>query len=138
MTLKIRLISNDRDLYCLPSGQTDPRPVYLWLDCPGGEAGMEYNRAPGNAMPMNVWHHLALRWKLMGTTPTAKGANELLERLRPLLERVAAGHTVMRDGPDDVGRLDADATRASDEIESILRSWKWDASNSIRANDAAL
>lgn len=49
----------------------------------------------------------------------------LAERLKPLLVRVAAGHSVHRGGPNPVGRLSDDASEASVEIERLFQVYRW-------------
>jgi hypothetical protein len=49
----------------------------------------------------------------------------LAERLKPLLHRVAAGHSLRWGGPNPVGRLSDDASEASVEIERLLQAERW-------------
>ncbi len=49
----------------------------------------------------------------------------LAERVKPLLARVAAGHSVQWGGPNPVGRLSDDASEASVEIERLFQAARW-------------
>ncbi len=49
----------------------------------------------------------------------------LAERLKPLLKRVAEGHSIQWGGPNPVGRLSKDACEASVEIERLFQGQRW-------------
>jgi hypothetical protein len=49
----------------------------------------------------------------------------LADRLKPLLKRVAAGHSIQWGGPNPIGRLTDDASEASVEIERLFQAERW-------------
>jgi hypothetical protein len=63
--------------------------------------------------------------------PSRSSIKALAKKIRPLLIRVAAGHTTHWNGNNMVGRLTDDAKEASDEIEEIVsgnfrgEGWDW-------------
>lgn len=107
-------------LYKLYPGQNQPQRAFVSLDEEGTvRAGINYEI--GGAVPMDVWHGRTLRWSV---SPYANGDSlaDLLEsdRVKELFERVYAGHEVVWNGNNMVGRLDEDAEDASEELERIL------------------
>lgn len=86
----------------------------------------------GDGTPMAEWHGRTLTWGF-----GAKGDGSVIDRkaletdlaeggkLRALLERVHAGHTVAWNGQNHVGSLNQDADKASDEIERLMQSGEY-------------
>lgn len=106
------------ELACLLPGQAEPQPCFIELD-EHGCVYVAYNpNFGGTTIPLTVFHGRDLRWNI----PLIQGdsANELMEQLRPLFQRVHAGRTIEWDGSNLVGRLAEDALRASEEIDTAL------------------
>ena len=103
------------ELYCRYSGQSKPQGVYIGLDLEKGLMWAESDPEIGGAVPAHVWHGITRRYSF-GNVPTMETANSLMEQIRPLAERVVAGAEVAWDGSNFVGKLDADAETAEDEI----------------------
>lgn len=108
-------------LYRRFSGRYQPQPAYVTLD-KDGNVRANYCGLIGAGQPMDVWLGLTRRW---GVNPEVNGDQiaDLLEsgRVRALLERVHAGHSVEWDGSNYVGRLTDDARRASDTLWLIFK-----------------
>lgn len=107
-------------LYRRFSGQYQPQPAYVSLD-EDGNVHADYCGIIGSGQPMDVWHGRTRRW---GVNPEVNGDRlaDLLEsgKVRALLERVHAGHSVEWDGSNYVGRLTDDARGASDDLGRIF------------------
>ena len=115
----MQIITVEAPLYRKYDRQTNPQPVYLEIDPARETISMEWNAEIGNAVPSAVWHNIILRYTLP-ITPTVSAADELLQGIAPLAERIIAGHTTEWDGSNHVGRLNADAQAASDELTEII------------------
>ena len=106
------------DLHVRYPRQSDAQDCYVEIDTRGeGRLSASANGEIGNAIPFAVYHGLVLRFSI----PALRGeaANVLLAEIAPLAERVVAGASEEWDGSNHVGRLDADATEASEEIERL-------------------
>ncbi len=117
MTITIATIGRT-DLHLHYPGQTQCQPCHVAIDIRGdGELSAEADPEIGGAYPMAVGHGLVLRW----TIPALRGdaANDLLQRLAPLAQRVVDGSSEGWDGSNRVGKLNDDARAAVEEIESI-------------------
>lgn len=114
-TTRIDSIKGNFPLYLRYDRQHQPQRAFIAIDEHGAiSAGT--NCDVGNAVPMDVWHNRTLRFAV----PSRIGARQLrdfIARMRPLFERVHAGHTVEWDGNNMVGRLTVDAEDAIDQIE---------------------
>lgn len=89
----------------------------------------EVHSSERSSTPMDVWHKRVLRWSAYpsegaGVVDPAK-LTLLAEKLRPLLEIVAAGHEVEWNGSNHVGKMTEEAEEASDQIDSIVENWEW-------------
>ena len=116
MTVTIIPVEGDLDLFCKYQGQHDWQPAYIEID--GDKLSAGYNAEIGGAVSFDVWHRRILRYRI--TAMRASEANQLLERIAPLAERIAAGHSIEWDGNNNVGRLDEDASEAEEELEYLL------------------
>lgn len=103
-------------------GQTSPQPCHVELNCDARELSASHNTEIGSGVPVAVWHHRTLRWRIPALT--AEAANALLEEIAPLCERIVAGYKTVWDGSNHVGQFDDDATAARDEVYSLCdREW---------------
>lgn len=105
------------ELYRRYDGQTSPQPCYIELDCGAGSMTADYDHEIGGGVPFSVFHGRTLRWRI--PCLRAAAANALMDRLRPLAERVVAGYSTEWDGSNNVGRITGDAQDAHDEIYRI-------------------
>jgi hypothetical protein len=141
-TITIHTVEGRNDLYCHYSPQCNPQDCYIWLD--GHDVGASYNSEIGNAIPMDVWHGTTRRYFLRFVL-SGQAANNLMEYLTPILQRVADGLSEEWDGSNYVGCLTDDAMIAESEIERMIDKWLdeddalkvWDASDWYQ-NDTAL
>ncbi len=117
MTITIDTIGRT-DLHLHYPGQTRRQPCHVELDIRGdGELTAEADPEIGGAYPMAVGHGLVLRWTIPALCGDA--ANDLLQRLAPLAQRVVDGSDEEWDGSNRVGKLNDDARAAVEEIEAI-------------------
>lgn len=117
--ITIQRVAGDTDLYCRYIAQSEPQPCHIGLDPESDPPRVwaSFSGDIGGAVPMDVYHGRE-RWYGIPTM-LASEANELMERLRPLLGRVVEGYGCQWDGNNRVGRLTEDAREAEDEIERI-------------------
>lgn len=114
--ITLRKIDPDKTapLYERYRSQTLPQPAWLELD-EDGVASFCVDGEVGGAVPADVWSNRTLRWSVP-VNLTASQANKHLDAVAPLLVRVHAGHEVVWDGRNLVGKLDSDAADASEEV----------------------
>lgn len=91
-----------------------------------------------NGTPMDEWHGIARCWSNQlpagnAVLPDPDKIAELAKRAKPLLQRVAAGHSVEWDGSNMVGRLTRDAHEASEALADLMWDpFMWDPSGWTR------
>jgi hypothetical protein len=117
-TVEIRRLAEWDALHRHYQGQTEPQGCYIELDCQTGLLTATYNAEIGNAIPFSVYHGHDRRYHI--PCITADAANELMEEIRPLAERVIAGYTSEWDGSNHRARFTTDAEQAEEEIERII------------------
>jgi len=110
--------SKPHQLYAHYQGQTNRQDAYIYLDTSTGEMGADYDAEIGNAVPMSVWHNITLRWSI--PPYLAAVANEEMEHIAPLAQRVLDGASVEWDGSNNVGTYTDDADAAIGEIRDLL------------------
>ena len=116
--LTIRPLTAWNELHHWYQGQTAPQDCYIELDCANRTLSAYANSEIGNAVPMNTWNGHDRRYHI--PCITADAANELMEEIRPLAERVIAGYTSEWDGSNHRARFTTDAEQAEEEIERII------------------
>jgi hypothetical protein len=138
LTITYLPADNPAHLYCHDAGKM--QPCHLALDLSTGELTADYNPEvdadQGPKIPQAVWDSRTLWW----TIPclTSRAANELLDDIRPLAERVLAGSKIVEGWDRLIGELDEDANAAQDELTAILDSVAADPfSECVAAIDAA-
>jgi len=115
----MNIITVEAKLYTRYPRQTNGQPVYLEIDPKTETMRMAINGEIGNAVPMDVWHGVRLRYTL-NIIPTIDAANALMEDAEPLAERIIAGHEIKWDGSNHCGYLNDDAIAAQEELEMIV------------------
>lgn len=115
MTTITRIAASD--LHVHYSGQHQPQPCYVELDCDTGELSVGTSTIIGSGMPMRVYHRRDLHWKIRCLKPHA--ADALLESLEELAQRVVDGYECVFDGHNHVGRFSEDAGEAIEEINAL-------------------
>lgn len=106
-------------LYHQYSGQSEPQPVYVSLDCrDGGSVDIDWDGEVGNGVSSDVWHGHTQRWPVYVYDGGA--ISEIVEEMRPQLERVVAGYTTQWDGNNCVAKFTDDATEAYKNIQAGL------------------
>lgn len=115
----MNIIATTKNLWHRYPGQTQPQPVYLEIYPKSKTLRVDWSGEIGNAVPMDVWHNVRLRYALRGV-PTVEAANALMAEVAPLAERIIAGHNVRWDGNNHRGYLDDDAAAAENELEAAI------------------
>lgn len=114
----IRPVTGKDDLYCVYQGQVDPQDCYIELDTRSGRMHADYNPEIGNAVPCEVYYGEIRHYAIPALK--AETANELMEQIRPLAQRVADGTEIVWNGHNHVAKLSQDAQDAEDEIGQSL------------------
>lgn len=122
------------DLYHRYYSQTNPQPCYIKLDCKTGRLCADWNAEIGTSVPISVWHGHDQRWSIPALHDHV--ADELLEELAPLCQRIVDGYECEWDGSNHVARFTPDADAARDEIDGMLYRREWDDSEVIAVWDA--
>lgn len=114
-------------LYCHYDGQHEPQPVYLSLDIRDGRATLDYNANIGGGSSMDEHHGLIRGWGVAHPL-TPQQALDMLESVRPLLQRVLDTTEEVWDGNNYVGRstLDPDDHDTECEIMAALDDWDYE------------
>lgn len=130
-TVHITPVEQPDALFCHYPGEGRPQDAYLALDLESGKMWCSYDPEIGNAVPASVWHGRTLRWTI--PTLTADAANELMEKVTPLAQRILDGAEIAWDGHNRIGRLSADAQQASDEVAKLCdpTNLMWDAGDLV-------
>lgn len=126
-TLKPGYTYPDRNppLYMHYPGQHEPQGAYVQLH-PDGEVEFGVNGEIGNAVPEAVFHDRIVR--ICGVDPylSLKGLDKLHREIRPMLEDIAAGHSIEWNGNNNVGRLTEEADEARERIMKLFWEADWD------------
>ncbi len=113
-------------------GGPEYRP-YLELELTEGGAATlctGERHSSNNGTTFDRWHGRTLAWRISLSQgsyalPDVSKIEAIAERVKPLLDRVHAGHLTHWDGSNYRGRLTEDAQEASDEIELIFEDVDW-------------
>lgn len=123
-------------------GRSEPQPCFVEVDLENQHVSAGYGPETENAIPARVVHGIARRYPIPALTSTV--ANELLTRIRPLAERMAADWERVWNGNNHQGLLGDDARAAEQEIEALCAGpWEegeqvsvWDAHAAINGDEA--
>lgn len=124
-------------------GQHEPQDAYVEVGLEQQTLCADYNGEVGNAVPADVYHGQVRRYEIPALTSTA--ANELLEEIRPLAERMVADWDEKWNGNDMVAVLGDDAAAAEAAIQALCAGpWEtsekvtvWDIDGATNGSEAA-
>lgn len=111
-------------LYEHYSGQTEPQPAYIQLDCREGTLSANVNGEIGNAVPFSVWHGHDKRYTVSFEL-CAKSINSVLDYVAPLAQQICDAYESHWDGSNEVAKftLEGDVMRTiEEEIQSLCYS----------------
>lgn len=117
--VRISEVKEKTELYCHYDGQYEAQQVFIELDPSEGSVTMRHSELIGGGLSIATANGLIREYAVRGI-PTAERANEIMEELLPLFERVCTGFESRWDGSNWVGQLSADAEEAEEEINSFL------------------
>ncbi len=113
----IQPVENPADLFRQYAGEFNPQPVELWLDTRTGNLGCDYKAGTDNAVTFDHHNRLILSTRI--PCLTADAANQLMQEIVELAQRVLDGADTDWDGNNTVGVFTADAEAAWEEITEI-------------------
>jgi len=114
----MRINTVTENLYLRYPGQSTAQDVFLEVNPGEDTISVKINAETGSAVPAYVWHGIVLRYPL-NVIPSVEAANTLLAEVAALAARIIAGHDTKWNGRNYQGFLNADASAASEEMESI-------------------
>ncbi|CAI4198577.1 hypothetical protein OG330_31015 (plasmid) [Streptomyces albidoflavus] len=118
MGVTISRCTTSTELHRQYSGQHEAQPVYIELDLESETLHASYNAEVGNAVPFSVRHGFERRYTI--PVLTGEAANQLMEQLVPLANRVVADWEKHWDGNNFVAHLGEDAVAAEQELEELI------------------
>jgi hypothetical protein len=133
--ITIEPVEGEDELYDFDGYRQCSTGAELWLDCASRTLSCRCASRDRTGMPASVWHNLALRWRLPALT--ADAANALMGDLADAAARVCDGFERAWDGHNFVGRYDAEAREAQDEISRAIERKPWGERDVIEPWDAA-
>lgn len=96
---------------------------YLTLDL---ESATVSTSSRSDGYPMSVWHGVVREYPLPASGVTTRQLRRVVERIKPILQRVQDGSNVVLDSNCNwVGVLDEDATAAEDRLSQYVRDCDW-------------
>jgi hypothetical protein len=118
--MSVRIIETESEdaLYRRYNSQTSPQGCYIELDLRGETLSADYDSEVGNAVPFTVFHGFERRYSIPALTGSA--ADELMEKIAPLADRILADWEEVWDGNNHVARLGDDAQAAEEEILTAI------------------
>jgi hypothetical protein len=133
--ITIQPVTDDTALYAHYDGQTNPQPCHIHLDCRDGVLWADYSGDVGNGTcsaderngHIQYWGIPVLR---------AAAANDLMQQIAPLAQRVVDGYDTDWDGNNTVAVFSADAQDALEEIEQLCDNVDEDEETIVQAWDA--
>ena len=124
------------ELVCEYPNQQEPQPCFIELDLKAQAMRAAYNCEIGNAVPFSVWHGHDRRYPV--ALLCADSANQLMESLAVLAERVIAGYTSEWDGSNHNAEFSDEAFIADARIwELCSETFEWDDQDVISVWDAS-
>lgn len=102
-------------IFCQYSGQYQPQPAFIELDCDLQVLRAGYSGEIGNAVPASVYDQRILRWRI-DPHLTCRAIRELFRQVRDDAELIIAGFEVRWNGSNHVGTYSQEAQAAIDRI----------------------
>lgn len=136
--------STTRALYQRYQGQTRPQDVYVQIDWEEKKISTDWNGEIGNSVPFSVWHGRVDQFSLpAGILPTE--ANQIMEEIEPIAEKLSALFTCEWDGSNHVGRWTSEGKDKlqdlADKIEVLGHDARcvqvWDAGEYFQSDNTA-
>ena len=119
-SITVHHVAGAADLFCFYPREINPQRAFVELDLEMGDLRAGYDPSiGGNSVPMRVWNGCDVRFTLPGPL-RGDMANQLLDRLAPIAERVYQGADVAWNGSNFVGTLTIEASFACEEIKAII------------------
>lgn len=115
ITLEKLDVENPTQLHLHYDCQSNPQPVYLYLNLDDRRAYIETWSNIGGGMPASVFNGTEIRWSL--PVLTADSANDLLEKFESRLDRLCDEYEDYYDGSNYRGRLSEDGQDLQDRIQ---------------------
>ena len=111
-------------LYVQLPGQNSPQPAFVQIHKDGEvEFGVEHNI---NGVSEAVFHNRIVRFDDIDQHLSLKGIDKLHKEIRPLLEEIAAGHSIEWNGSNHVGRFTEEADEARERLMKRLSETNWE------------
>ena len=117
MTVTINKVKSVTELHKQYSGQSNPQPIFIELDCKSGTLRADYNGEIGNAIPFSVYHGHDQRFYI--PLMTSNAINSLMAEIQQLADNLVSGYASVWDGNNHVAQFTDDAKQALKEIEAI-------------------
>lgn len=102
-------------VYTHYQGQYFPQPAFLSLDIRDGALEADYSGEFGNAVPLNVWHDLVLRFKI-NPASTAEQIEEIINNNKQAFQAILDGSEEVWDDNNWVGKFSDEATAIMNSI----------------------
>ena len=133
--VKIIPVAEKFDLHCHYDRQTQQQECYIALNCREKILTASYNGEIGNAIPFSVFHGHIRRYGI--PCVIADAANELMDEILPLAQRIVDGYESRWDGNNMVAALSHDAKLAEANMEKIIDDYEADEHTGICEWDAS-
>ncbi|NCC96731.1 MAG: hypothetical protein EOM02_07800 [Synergistales bacterium] len=120
-TINIRKaeVDDPREFYFRYEGQCNAQPVYLYLDLEDGELFVSTWESDENSFPAATFNGTLRRWEWSGV-PTPDQANDLMEKVAPLGQKMLDDSEVEFIDGNWTGTLGEEAESAERAIEKAL------------------
>ena len=100
-------------LYCHYAGQINRQHCYVTLDLESGKLTAEYDPEIGGGVSMDVWAGIVRRYCM--PLLSAAGANDMLDAIAPIAERVLAYAEIVERNCNREGRVVGDIEREMEQ-----------------------
>lgn len=117
-TVSILHCIEDAELFRQYHGQHEPQPCFIALDLPSGRLWADYNPHIGGGVEFDVVHGFERHWGI--PLLTAGAANELLDQIAPLAQKMLEHWEKDWNGNNMVAVLGDAAAEAEEQISGLL------------------
>ena len=112
-------VEDPRAFFCRYQGECNAQPVFLYLDLQDGELFVSTWESDESSFPAATFNGTLRRWKWSGV-PTPDQANDLMEEVAPLAQKMLDSSEVDFVEGNWVGTLGEEAQKAERAIEKAL------------------